>query len=213
MLVRSAISNIFIDCSERAHAAVERDLAELVGQRVRRLRIQAGVGLREQARALSMSPSSLSELENARGGISLRRLQQVARHFGLSLTDLLAEEDGVPATSEPGIDVLRQVAATPGVRRGRGVLYQLLGAGHGHALQPYLLSFAPGGGFEDDMLAHQGEEFCYVAYGSVKLLRGDDVHLLEQGDAARFRTDVPHAFRNASEDGMAIVIGAATPPW
>jgi transcriptional regulator with XRE-family HTH domain len=194
---------------------MDQRLAEVVAQRVRRLRMQAGVGLREQARALNMSPSSLSELENARGGMSLSRLQQVARHFDLSLTDLLAEEDGVgPAGSgTSGIEILRHVATTPGVRRGHGVLYQLLGAGHGHALQPYLLSFEPGGGYEDDMLAHQGEEFCYVAYGSVELLRGEEVHLLVQGDTARFGTDAPHAFRNASADGMAIVIGAATPPW
>src|SRR5205823_5864891 len=147
-----------------------------------------------------------SELENARGGISLSRLQQVARHFDLSLTDLLAEEDGAgPSSARPGIEVFRHAAATPGVSRGHGVLYQLLGAGHGHALQPYLLSFEPGGGYEDDMLAHQGEEFCYVAYGSVELLRGEEVHLLVQGDAARFGTEAPHAFRNASADGVAIV--------
>jgi transcriptional regulator with XRE-family HTH domain/mannose-6-phosphate isomerase-like protein (cupin superfamily) len=195
-----------------AGASTDRRLSELVGQRVRLLRTRAGVGLREQARALNMSASSLSALENARGGISLKRLQQVADHFGLPLTDLLADgSDGGGGAAS--IEVIRDVATVPGVARGRGVVYQLLGASHGHAIQAYLLAFEPGGGYEDDMISHPGEEFCYVVHGRVELLFGVDTHVLGQGDSARFRTEVPHAFRNASEDGMALVIGAATPPW
>jgi transcriptional regulator with XRE-family HTH domain len=189
-------------------------LVALVGQRVRRLRKEAGVGLREQARALGMSPSSLSELENARGGISLRRLQQVADHFGLHVTDLLAEErttnvDDAGARCE----VIRSVATVPGLLRGHGVRYQLLGSSHGHALQAALVSFEPGGGYEEDKIGHPGEEFLYVIYGSVELLVGNEAHTITQGDAVRFRAEVPHALRNPSLEGMAVVIGAATPPW
>jgi transcriptional regulator with XRE-family HTH domain len=61
------------------HADVEG--APIVGQRIRRLRMQAGRGLREQAREIGISASSLSDIENNRGGISLRRLQLVANHF------------------------------------------------------------------------------------------------------------------------------------
>jgi quercetin dioxygenase-like cupin family protein len=172
------------------------------------------LSLREQARAIGMSPSSLSEFENARGGISLRRLQQVADHFGLHITDLLAEEgstngDGLVADCE----VIRSVATVQGVQRGQGVRYQLLGSSKGHALQAAVVSFEPGGSYADDKIGHPGEEFLYVVYGCVELLLGDDVHTLAQGDAVRFRAEVPHALRNQSSDGMAVVIGAATPPW
>jgi transcriptional regulator with XRE-family HTH domain len=188
-------------------------LGEIVGRRIRRLRMQAGLGLREQARAIGMAPSSLSALENSKGGVSLQRLQGVAEHFGLHLTDLLAEteppDDGVET-----VEVLHGAAATaPGVRRGRGVLYQLLGASKGHQLQPYLLSFEPGGGYADDKIAHAGEEFAYVLQGEVELLAGDETHRLGQGDLVRFRTETPHAFRNASTKGVSLVLGAATPPW
>lgn len=172
------------------------------------------MSLRQQARVLGMSASSLSELENARGGISIRRLQQVAEHFGLHITDLLAEDDGADGRgSVAQCEVIRSVAAARGVRRGQGVHYQLLGSSHGHALQAAVVSFEPGGGYEDDKISHAGEEFCYVVYGCVELLLGDKVHMLQQGDAVRFQAEVPHALRNASSDGMAVVIGAATPPW
>jgi len=49
--------------------------------------------------------------------------------------------------------------------------------------------------------------------GEVELLFGSEVHRLSQGDMARYRSETPHAFRNASSVGIALVIGAAIPPW
>jgi transcriptional regulator with XRE-family HTH domain/mannose-6-phosphate isomerase-like protein (cupin superfamily) len=183
-----------------------------MGQRLRRLRTQSGKTLRAQAREIGIAPSSLSALENGQGGVSLKRLQLVAEHFGLHITELLGEPVG--ASRADGVEIIRNCAASvPGVRRGTGVLYQLLGNGHDHTIQPYLLSFEPGGGYDRDMIGHPGEEIAYVLHGQVELLIENECHALSQGDLIRFRADRPHAFRNASHVGVASVIGAATPPW
>jgi transcriptional regulator with XRE-family HTH domain len=194
---------------------MDEELAQLVGQRIRRLRQQSGTSLRKQAALADVAPSALSALENGRGGMSLSALQRIAAEFGLSITDLLAappetDDDGQTATSELFPDC---AASHTAVRRGKGVLYQLLGTGTGHLLQPYVLTFLPGGGYGSDQLGHTGEEFAYVVIGEVELLLGDVAHTLRQGDAIRFRTETPHSFRNASPTGIAIVVGAATPPW
>jgi transcriptional regulator with XRE-family HTH domain len=189
-----------------------RDRGVVVGERVRQLRRHAGKSLREQAEDLGVSASSLSMLENGRGGVSLTRLQLVARHFDLPVTDLLADPaPTAEAAGEP--EVFRAGEPPAGVLRGDGTRYQLLGAPSGHDLQPYLLSFEPGGGFESDAIAHAGEEFAYVAFGRVELLHAGTALELGTGDAVRFRTDVAHAFRNPSKTSVAIVVGAATPPW
>ena len=70
----------------------------VLGQRIRRVRIQAGLGLRELAREIGISASSLSDIENNRGGTSLKRLQMVAQYFGLHITDLLAGSTGRMST-------------------------------------------------------------------------------------------------------------------
>jgi len=185
---------------------------QLLGQRLRRLRTQSGKTLRAQAREIGIAASSLSALENNQGGVSLRRLQLVAQHFGLHIADLIGEPAELAASDRT--EIIRNCAArVRGVRRGHGVVYQLLGSADGHTLQPYLLSFEPGGGYEGDMIGHAGEEFAYVLQGEVELLIGDERHELAQGDLVRFRADRPHAFRNSSRVGMAMVIGAATPPW
>jgi quercetin dioxygenase-like cupin family protein len=75
------------------------------------------------------------------------------------------------------------------------------------------VTFEPGGTFEEDMIAHPGEEVAYVLFGEIELLFGDEVHPLSQGELVRFRTETPHAYRNASTVGMAAVLGVGTPPW
>jgi transcriptional regulator with XRE-family HTH domain len=196
---------------------MDHELATAVGERVRRLRRQAGNSLRRQAELVGVSPSALSALENGRGGMSLTSLQRVGGYFGLTITELLEtpssdDDDG----DKPAADVEVFSIAAPGaavVQRGSGALYQLLGSGIKHDLQPYLISFLPGGGYEIDEMGHQGEEFVYVVVGEIDLLYGDETHRLRQGEAARFRSATPHAFRNASASGIAVILGAATPPW
>ena len=63
------------------------------------------------------------------------------------------------------------------------------------------------------MIAHPGEEFAYVLLGEIELLFGDEVHRLSQGELVRFRSETPHAYRNASTTGMAAALTATTPPW
>jgi transcriptional regulator with XRE-family HTH domain len=190
----------------------EERLAVVMGHRIRRLRTQGGKTLRAQAREIGIAPSSLSALENNQGGVSLKRLQLVAEHFGLHITELLGEPGAVAGADR--VEIIRNCAASVrGVRRGQGVLYQLLGSGRNHTIQPHLLSFEPGGSYERDMIAHPGEEIAYVLQGEVELVTEKKSHRLGQGDLVRFRADEPHAFRNASPVGVAMVIGAATPPW
>lgn len=184
----------------------------LLGQRLRHIRAQTGKTLRTQAREIGIAPSSLSALENNRGGVSLRRLQLVAEHFDVHISDLLGEPAEMSTADET--EIIRNCSArVSGVRRGHGVIYQLLGSAENHMLQPYLISFQPSGGYESDKIGHPGEEFTYVLHGEVELILGEERHQLAQGDCVRFCPDRPHAFRNLSTVGTAIVIGAATPPW
>lgn len=210
------MSGAFADDMNAVAREMDDTLRYNLGLRLRHLREETGCGLREQARLIGISASSLSALENNRGGVSLQRLQRVANHFGLQVTDLLAgsaeEPDANGQPSKPEI-VRSWATSVPGVERGAGVLYQLMGRGHNHQIQPYLISFQPGASYRNDPIAHAGEEFAFVLMGEVELLLGREAYILRQGDAIRFGSESPHAFRNASSLGVAVLIGAAAPPW
>jgi len=193
---------------------MDDELAQLVGERLKRLRVRSGASLREQARVLGISPSSLSAVENGRGGISLKRLQQVSSHFDLMVSDLLGPEaNGAESSTVVSVEIHRRNdSSTNSVRRGKGTHYRLLGAGGSHIIQGATVTFEPGGGYELDAMGHEGEEFVYVLYGDIELLHGDEVYRLGAGDSARFTASSPHAYRNASKTDMAHIVAAGTPP-
>ena len=210
------------DSREPAGEDKGEGLSQALGRRLRALRVATGRSLREQARLLQISASALSELENGRGGVSLQSLQRLSEAYGVHISDLLAATTAPePADSAPEV-VRRWSASEMGIMRGKGAYYQLLNAptgnGNGasaepHQIQPYLISLGPGGGYKEDQIGHAGEEFAFVITGEVELLIGDEVITLAQGDAVRFASSAAHAFRNGSATGVALVVGAATPPW
>src|ERR1700743_3750880 len=71
---------------------METAITAVIGARLRQMRMIRGQSLREQARIIGVSPSTLSELERGVAGISLQRLQTVANELGISVSELLASE-------------------------------------------------------------------------------------------------------------------------
>jgi len=196
-----------------SHAGADSDVTPKVGQRLRDMRKMRGVSVREQARLLGVSPSTLSELERGISGISLQRLQSVAASLGVSIADLLAHEPASTEDTRPLEIVTSGDITTSTIHRGPGVHYALIGSSGEHTLQPYQITFDAGAGYATDPIRHPGEEFVYVLFGEVNLHLGQGRHLLAAGSFARFDSGTPHAFANASTTNIAALIGAGTPPW
>jgi transcriptional regulator with XRE-family HTH domain len=193
---------------------METAITAVIGARLRQMRLIRGQSLREQARLIGMSPSTLSELERGVAGISLQRLQTVANELGVSVSELLASDrDRGDAQLRP-LEIISQTEQNKAaIERGKGVHYALLGESGSHTLQPYRIVFNAGSGYSDDPIGHPGEEFTLVLYGEVILHLGKEKHVLTQGTVARFSSEIPHAFSNASTQNVAAIVGAGTPPW
>jgi quercetin dioxygenase-like cupin family protein len=160
-----------------------------------------------------MSPGALSMLENDHTGVSLKRLQLIANALGVPIVQLLGEPQ-TTHVSAGRVQVVRNGFATvPGVSRGAGVVYQVIGLKPQRSIQPALVSFAPGAGFIGDRIAHTGEEVVFVVAGQVELHVGDEIQRLNQGDLAVYGAESPHGYKNASSTGPALILCVATPPW
>jgi AcrR family transcriptional regulator/DNA-binding XRE family transcriptional regulator len=74
------------------------EVDETLGARVRAARTAKGVSLRGLARALELSPATLSQIENGRTGLSVHRLSRIAAALGLTVPQIL---DTVAAPEMP----------------------------------------------------------------------------------------------------------------
>src|SRR5437762_9963045 len=80
-------------------AANISDAPSDLGPRLRAIRLRQGVGLRELARRLDLSPSSISQIETGKIRPSVRTLYALASEFGVTVDEVLFNE---PSTSSDG---------------------------------------------------------------------------------------------------------------
>src|SRR5579864_667460 len=69
-----------------------------LGPRLRAIRIARGIGLRELARRLDLSPSSISQIETGKIRPSVRTLYALASEFGVTVDEVLFDEPPMPGT-------------------------------------------------------------------------------------------------------------------
>ncbi|AKU90631.1 shikimate kinase [Vulgatibacter incomptus] len=79
------------------------DLLRLLGQRVRELRLEKGLSLRQLAKASGLSERFLSDLEAGRGNISVARLADVAAALGRTAAGLLREAEASGEAQRVGV--------------------------------------------------------------------------------------------------------------
>src|SRR6476661_11235445 len=72
------------------------DASSDLGPRLRAIRLRQGVGLRELARRLDLSPSSISQIETGKIRPSVRTLYALASEFGVTVDEVLFNEVPLP---------------------------------------------------------------------------------------------------------------------
>lgn len=176
-----------------------------LGRRLRELRSARGVSLAEVAEATAISPSFLSMVENGQSDMTVSRLMRLVAWYGVSIADLLQE----PASST--VRVVRADQRRSLELSDEQIEILMLTPDGRHAMMPVLNVYAEGGGMADPA-RHDGEEFVFVLEGAIELTIGaGEPHVLREGDAAYYRADIAHSFRNAGQ-GVARFVGVTTPP-
>ncbi|HEX6140830.1 MAG TPA: MerR family transcriptional regulator [Candidatus Limnocylindria bacterium] len=171
------------------------------GRRLRALRIQHSLSLREASRLAQISVSFLSALERDESGASVATLQRLTRVYGVTVHELLDRGRSGRRHVRPG---QRPVMSLGGVR-----IEQLaVGASE---LEPQLFVLGPGSSSEGPY-AHDGEEFMFVLSGALTVWVGErSRYRLATGDALTFPSTLAHRWRNRA-DGETRLLWINTPP-
>ena len=181
----------------------DRELA--VGQRLRALRLRAGLSQRELARRAVVSNATVSMIEADRVSPSVSALRQILAALGVGIADFFAGPDSPGEQVVFRADELTEIA-------GGAVSYRQVGANlKGRSLQMIHERYRPGAQSGTKMLSHQGEEAGLVIKGRLTLEVDGRRYELRAGDAYFFDSRKPHAFRNA-DDSELVLVSACTPP-
>jgi transcriptional regulator with XRE-family HTH domain len=189
------------------------DAPSTLGARLRAIRLARGVGLRELARRLDLSPSSISQIETGKMQPSVRTLYAFASEFGVTVDEVLFDhaspsEEGTPV---PGSEALppagpelavQRAVGRPAITLNSGVQWERLVFWADEDVEFIETTYEPGGEScpDDAFVRHNGHEFGYVLSGTLRVVVGFDELSLGPGDSVTFPSSTPHRLSNEGSE-------------
>jgi transcriptional regulator with XRE-family HTH domain len=192
------------------------DTSSVLGPRLRAIRLRHGLSLRELARRVDLSPSSISQIETGKMQPSVRTLYALVTEFGITVDEVLFEHappspDGAsPSVSEssaaaagPGLAVQR-AEERPIITLNSGVTWERLMFWADEDVEFIEATYPPGGASspDDSLLRHSGHEFGYVLSGTLRIVVGFDEFVLGPGDSITFPSSTPHRLSNEGDEAV-----------
>lgn len=177
-----------------------------IGAGLRELRRRRQLTTRELAARSGISHASISLIERDRMSPSVDTLSAILEALGSTLPGFFS---GVMATTP--YSPFYKGPDLPEIGRESGISYRLIGINHPNR-QILMLheTYAPGTD-TGEAISHRAQETGIVVSGAVDVTIGEEERRLGPGDAYYFDSQLPHRFRNRT-DQPARIISAITPP-
>jgi transcriptional regulator with XRE-family HTH domain len=176
--------------AEAGRRAREAARLAAIGAVIRRARSARGLTLDELAGMVGLSVTFLSRIERGLIACSIGNLLEIAGVLQVRPAELFADIEGEDRTR--AYRVVRSIDAVPSKDAGANYTWRKLASGIGEQrLETFLLELSTKPR-KPTLVAHPGEEMCFVLEGSVEFQVGDETIALERGDSIHLRSDVPH---------------------
>jgi transcriptional regulator with XRE-family HTH domain len=184
----------------------ERDPA--LGEKLRRVREQKRLTLKQLSQRAGVSESLVSQIETGKVSPSIDTLLSLAGCLEVDLEYLFSDYKRTKKAT-----ILRRQERSR-MRRG-GVSYEQLSLlteeENRHAVEAVLLEIAPGKKQGSRDYGHEGRELGIILEGCGELTYGKDTYSLREGDSINFASSIPHALRNTGKRPLR-AIWIITPP-
>ncbi|MDQ0375695.1 helix-turn-helix domain-containing protein [Cellulomonas humilata] len=179
--------------------------SEQLGGRLRQLREERGLTLKEVGKRLGISTSAVSQIERGVLRPSVNRLFAFVTALDASLVDVFG---GVAdPTPQPVLDgyVVRRAVEADVVRLAGGVVFRRLSPGRSRDVDFFESTYPPGstGAEQNELLTHVGYEIGTVSQGELTIDFPDERVVVRAGDTVSYACGTPHRLSNQT-DGVTV---------
>jgi transcriptional regulator with XRE-family HTH domain len=183
-------------------------IVERLGDRLKRLRQEAGLSLKEFGQLAGVAPSTVQKIENGKMVPSILILMKISRGLNRSLNYFL-EDSEEPAEVRLVRWEDRKKSSNPEIG---AIIESIARPLRDPLMDAYILRIEPGGEVRGGPLSHAGEELVYCYRGKVEFLIGGERYVLRRKDTLHFKASIPHQWRNLSSR-ESVLIMVNSPPW
>jgi transcriptional regulator with XRE-family HTH domain len=171
-----------------------------VGSRLRELRQERGLSLRNLARASGLSTNALSMIERSRTSPSVSTLYKIADALGVPITAFFRLEP--PKRNI----VFRKFGERTRLPVPRGIWEGLGGEEFTGGVEPLMLSLERGANSGQFTMLHSGHEFVLCLSGTLDYEVEGQRFNLGPGDSLLFSAQLEHRWRNSSATQTQVLI-------
>ncbi|NOY63297.1 MAG: helix-turn-helix domain-containing protein [Gammaproteobacteria bacterium] len=163
-----------------------------VAKRVRTLRESKGLSLRALAEACSVSPSTLSQIEQGDTSPSVATLEKLAHGLRIPMAAFFADGD-----EQQAVEVLNLADCPTFTLRGNAELVPLAAQRHNSSFEPVIVRLEPDGMLaEQPFLVAMESEFVWVRSGSAVLHYDGEEITVREAQAVYYDPRRNHNWRN-----------------
>ena len=163
------------------------DIAKKIGEKIRAIRKQKNLTLKELAGTSAISTSMLSKIETAQTLPPVSTYANIASGLGISFGELFQID-----TDEPDISIVRN-SDKQVISRGPYIGSPLAYQKKEKRMEPFLFEYP-----EMDTIpvfTHDNEEMLFIIEGTLEFRYGEEIIILEEGDCVYFNGKTPHGGR------------------
>jgi transcriptional regulator with XRE-family HTH domain len=175
-----------------------------IGGKIKGLRLMHGLTMEDLADRTELSKGFISQLERNLTSPSIATLMDILACLGSDLKEFFSDSTGAPVVFDSE-DAFVKEDAEAGYMVG-----WLVPQAQKNAMEPILLTLAPGGSFGPHE-PHEGEEYGYVLSGAVTLLLGRQKLKVKRGSSFYFKSSLNHEVQNNGR-AEAKVLWVVCPP-
>jgi len=164
-----------------------KDIAKKIGEKIRAIRKQKNLTLKELAGTSGISTSMLSKIETAQTLPPVSTYANIATGLEISFGELFQIN-----TEEPDISIVRsgdKQVISRGPYTGSPLAYKK----KEKRMEPFLFEYSATKTIP--VFRHDNEEMLFIIEGTLEFRYGEEIIILEKGDCVYFNGKTPHGGR------------------
>lgn len=167
-------------------------MQEKLGYKIKQLRKQEKLTLKQVSERTNLSISFLSQLENGKSSATLESLKKISETLGVNPSYFFREPE------ESGSTIIRNTSLVSDLGDSHFIYRDLTGQMRDPLFSPILVALKPGEN-QGNPFTHRGQEFLYVLEGTLTVLISKESHELHTTDSIFIDASKPHYWLNKTE--------------
>lgn len=175
-----------------------------LGEKIRSLRLKQKISIEQLSGMTGLSKGLISQIERDITGPSVASLWKVSKALNVTMNYFFDEYDDFN-------QVVRKEERKKLMMGRADRIYELLSPDLKKQIEMLWIEIEPNECNTDELISHDGEECGVVVKGSLRVLSGEKVYDLNEGDSIYLDSTIPHKYLNMGEV-ESVSVWAMVPP-